>query len=106
MNKADIEALLAPYSDLHLECDGMTKLASHLLTKHNVSHYIGEGTIQYQSHKVYHYWIEVVQVNVDFESTNLFVDYRARMWMGNCPDVPHGVFDPAEYPLVTNFLFL
>jgi hypothetical protein len=28
------------------------------------------------------------------------VDYRARMWLGNREDVPHGVFWPPDWPQV------
>ena len=27
------------------------------------------------------------------------MDYRALMWLGNSPDVPHGIFDSADYPI-------
>ena len=28
-----------------------------------------------------------------------YIDYRARMWLGEAEHVPHGIFDPKDYPV-------
>ncbi len=35
---------------------------------------------------------------IDIEDVR--IDYRARMWLGETPDIPHGVFNPADYPRI------
>ena len=40
-----------------------------------------------------HFWIALP--NGDY------IDYRARMWLGDNADVPHGIFNPVDYPKVT-----
>ena len=32
---------------------------------------------------------------------DLRIDYRARMWLGEASDIPHGVFHPADYLMIS-----
>lgn len=32
---------------------------------------------------------------------DLRIDYRARMWLGEASDIPHGVFHPAYYLMIS-----
>jgi|GEM_PF-3455443 len=92
----DIEALLAPYAALpHLECDGLTRAASHLLTKAGLPHTAWRGQVTHRPTKrsmAPHYWLDLAD--------GRRIDFRARRWIGERADVPHGVFLPAEYPAV------
>lgn len=89
---SDLAALLAPYAALsELECDGLTRVITTVLTVNGLPHtcYLGRVTVGGR-HVEPHYWIEL--------GTGLRVDYRARMWLGDAPAVPHGVFQPQAYP--------
>ncbi|SUE95904.1 Uncharacterised protein [Ectopseudomonas mendocina] len=96
MSKA-IEKWLAPLDQLsHLECDGMTRVISHLLDENGVDHCICSGLLT-DLEKLYdsavpgaehvavtHWWVELYDGH--------YIDFRARMWMGDL--APHGVFQP------------
>lgn len=74
---------------LQLECDGLTRVLSTLMQRDGIDHrvlvgeleVIGIGTIPY------HWWIELPD--------GTLCDFRARMWLGDHEDVPHGVFLPS-----------
>ena len=38
-----------------------------------------------------HFWIEL-------EDDEYIIDYRARMWMGDKEEIPHGIFKREAYP--------
>jgi len=40
-----------------------------------------------------HFWIDL--------PNGQRIDYRARMWLGDHPEIPHGIFNPADFPSVT-----
>lgn len=85
-----VEKLVAPYVDLPLECDGMTRVVSYLLTADGIPHdvYLGGITVPGKGTFAPHFWI--VLRNEDI------VDFRSRMWFDNDPTIPQGVFTPDE----------
>ena len=87
----DIERLdrwLKLLDDAPVECDGMARIASCVLSREGIEHTIevgglvveGEGTIPL------HYWIKLPD--------GVICDLRARMWLGEGEEVPHGAFIP------------
>ena len=86
----DLEKLFADYVDLPLECDGLTRVLSYLLDKNRIRHQVMRGTVSVGKHEMApHFWIELPDGRI--------VDYRARMWLGNSSNVPHGVFNPEDF---------
>lgn len=82
---ARVRTLLDKYDPCALECDGFTRVAHHVLFKHNVPHHVYVGTVTRGDDVIpLHYWIELPDGTI--------VDYRCRMWLGD--DAPHGVFAP------------
>lgn len=87
--------ILDPLDRCELECDGMTRIISYLLCQSGVSHRVMLGSIRnLETNKTIepHLWVAL--------DNGLYIDYRARMWLGNNEDIPHGIFDFNEYPLV------
>ncbi len=84
------KSTLARVNALQLECDGLTRVISTLLQRDGVDHRVfvgqlevdGVGTIDY------HWWIDLLD--------GTLCDLRARMWLGEFQDVPHGVFAPSD----------
>jgi len=76
----------------YLECDGLTTVISSILSAAGIPHtvYIG-GVIDHFTGQGMspHLWIKVGE--------NTFLDYRLRMWLGHRPEIPHGIFNLAEY---------
>ena len=75
----------------HLECDGLTRVVSHILSSRGVLHRTMVGSLYHASCKRVvepHFWIEI---------DDCILDYRARMWLGSTGTVPHGLFDPEDY---------
>jgi len=89
--KKRLEALLSHLDDAPVECDGFSSLAATLLSRNGIAFQgmCGQIIAAQLGSAIPHVWIEV---------GGLVVDYRARMWMGNGPDVPHGVFRKADHP--------
>ncbi|CAN7640044.1 hypothetical protein LJR129_004947 [Acidovorax sp. LjRoot129] len=75
---------------LPLECDGLTRSLSHLLMREGIEHVIHIGSLEVGGvgHITLHWWIEL--------PTGQICDARARMWLGDDPRVPHGVFEPRD----------
>jgi len=88
-----IKTLLEPYIDLPLECDGLTKVLSHILTKNDIEHIVHEGFLTGPRDGIWHTWIEL--------PNGYYVDYRARMWQGESRIIPHGIFRPQLFTAVT-----
>ncbi len=90
-----LRLILAPYDALeHLECDGLTQVIHRVLSDEQLQHtiYIGQVIDKTNSCTIpIHYWIDVEDVRID---------YRLRMWLGETPDIPHGVFHPTDYPMI------
>lgn len=95
--QAKIQQWLEPLDGIsHLECDGMSRVISHLLDKNDVAHTVNGGLLtdtvrlyddsvpHHEEVAVTHWWIEL--------ETGHYIDFRARMWMGQTAS--HGVFMP------------
>ncbi|MBI6603313.1 hypothetical protein CAZ10_10480 [Pseudomonas aeruginosa] len=95
---AQLQAWLEPLAEAaQVECDGMSRLVSHLLHKNGIQHIVAGGMLvdmqrlqdpevsTEESCGVTHWWLEL--------GFGYIVDFRARMWMG--PEAQHGVFIPA-----------
>ena len=74
---------------LPLECDGLTRVLSTLMQRDGVEHRVcvGELDVENVGTIPYHWWIALPD--------GTHCDFRARMWLGESPGVPHGVFSPA-----------
>lgn len=86
-----LEALLSHLDDKPVECDGMSSLVATLLHRNGIAYQgmCGQIVPKQLGSPIPHVWVEVGE---------LVVDFRARMWMGDLPDVPHGVFLKADHP--------
>ena len=85
---------LEQYDTCRLECDGLTRVLSYLLTKANVEHraMLGKITDQKTQQRFSpHFWLVLPD--------GRHIDYRARMWLGRHEHIPHGIFDPEDYPV-------
>lgn len=87
-----LRLLLNPYGVLrHLECDGLTHVIHRVLSDENIEHTVYTGQVINNSNNdtiPIHYWIDI---------DDLRIDYRARMYLGDMPDIPHGVFYHTDY---------
>jgi len=82
---------LQKYSELPLECDGLTRVLIYVLNQMRVKHSVYVGTILYGGKKMTpHFWIKLQDGRI--------IDYRARMWLGDQKEIPHGVFSLKKYP--------
>lgn len=89
----DLEGELGRFAELPLECDGLTRVISFRLRELEVPHSIMVGAAFTGKRQVKpHWWIEM------FDGRS--VDYRARMWLGDEPLIPHGIFRRDDYPNV------
>lgn len=89
-----IQAWLEPLDSLPLECDGMTRVITALLSENGIDHKVMGGHLtdvaSVRDHasplgslrSCPHWWIELPSGHL--------IDYRARMWMGEVAQ--HGVF--------------
>ncbi|MFP5300070.1 hypothetical protein R2R70_02490 [Cobetia sp. SIMBA_158] len=93
MNPSLLTHLLKPLDGARLECDGMSSVISWGLHEQGVTHRVKSGMIHRGDVSICHVWIELFTGHV--------IDLRARMWLGDRLDVPHGVFRPEDYPHVT-----
>lgn len=84
-----LESWLQALDGLPLECDGLTRVVSALLSDARVSHqmYAGSLVIEGVGAIPLHWW-----VNLPGGKT---LELRARMWLGDDERVPHGVFPPS-----------
>lgn len=90
--QAELQHLLARLDACAVECDGFTRLASRVLHESGYDHQVFLGSIVLGSEGMApHFWIEL---------DGLRVDYRARMWLGEGPEVPHGVVPIGAFPAV------
>ena len=88
-----VHELVSQYDKLPLECDGLTRVISYVLTQHSIKHTCYAGTIIVHGKLMEpHFWIMLDE--------NTIVDYRIRMWFGNETDAPHGVFTLSDNPHV------
>ena len=72
-----------------LECDGVSRCLSTLLDREDVQHEVHLGWVEVEGRCAVtpHFWIQL---------SGFIVDLRLRMWLGNRPEFPHGVFAPDE----------
>lgn len=88
-NHETLQNWLAPLDALSLECDGMSRVVSALLTRDSISHQVCTGRLEIDGVGAisYHWWVEF--------GDGAICDWRARMWLGEGIAVPHGVFERA-----------
>lgn len=86
---SDLETELYHLEDCPVECEGMTQLISLFLEAKGIAHRKMIGCAQPIDDNIAvfpHCWIELEDGRT--------IDFRLRMWMGDKPEVPHGVFFP------------
>lgn len=90
INASQLQAWLAPLEGLPLECDGLSRVISILLHREAVPHSLLMGSLHVKAVGFigWHFWITL--------PSGLICDFRARMWLGDSPDVPHGVLVPTN----------
>lgn len=83
--------------DRGLECDGMTRIVTYCLTKNKIQHRVMCGMLALDNRKIAspHYWVEL--------EDGRLIDFRARMWAGDHPYVPHGAFSRMDFPKIGYF---
>jgi hypothetical protein len=96
MNLNQIKQLLDPFDSTATECDGMTNLCHTILLQNNIDHQPMKGLLIYQEAVVSHVWIDL-SCDHSVALCNR-IDYRARMWLGNSEEIPHGIFNPSLFP--------
>lgn len=92
---ATLAERLASVDALALECDGLTRVISTLMQRDGIAHQVcvGSLTISDVGMIPLHWWIVL--------SDGRICDYRARMWLGQSVEVPHGLFVPCQKQLYT-----
>lgn len=91
-----MQELFANYATCALECDGLPCVITTMLQEHNIPHTCMVETLTFtgtNKGSPIHFWINLPD--------GQRIDYRARMWLGERPDVPHGIFNPADFPGAT-----
>lgn len=88
----DALKVLDKLDECYLECDGLTTVISSLLSTAEVYHKVFVGRASHSGGRriAPHLWVELEDGTV--------IDYRLRMWLGNLSVIPHGIFNPDEYP--------
>lgn len=80
----ELRELLSDLDAAPVECDGMARLITTRLQERGIDHQVMSGSVTLNGDVIpLHYWVMVGE---------LTVDYRARMWLGDSPFVPHGIF--------------
>ncbi|WP_240416690.1 hypothetical protein [Paenibacillus periandrae] len=95
MDQERLASVLKTLDSCQLECDGMTRIISCILQSAEISHIVRVGTLtNVRTSKTIepHLWIELQDGTV--------IDFRAKMWLGNEVDIPHGVFTPEKWTQV------
>lgn len=82
------------HATLPLECDGMTRVVTFLLTQAKVPHAVKTGYVKKGTDDGIdpHFWVELPDGKI--------IDYRLQMWLGDAPQIPHGIFNPKDFPAV------
>lgn len=93
IDPARLQRWLDPLNEAPVECDGMTRAISALLSINGIEHQTFGGILADDSAVgseanvgVTHFWIKLADGST--------IDYRARMWLG--PEAPHGVFQERD----------
>lgn len=87
-----LKELISRYDSSKLECDGLTRVLHTVLSHEGVEHSCVVGSLtdtKRNKHVSLHFWIKLPDEQI--------IDYRARMWLGDTPDIPHGVFSPKDF---------
>lgn len=90
-----LELALLPLEDAPVECDGMSYLISAALASADITHSLYAGCLidGLKGDTVLpHVWI-----GIECRDGTAIIDFRARMWLGDVDDVPHGVFNAQEH---------
>lgn len=72
-----------------LECDGVTRCISTVLSEAGIVHEVHIGSVEVVGVGVIHqhFWIIAAE---------MVIDLRVRMWLGTDERVPHGIFKPGD----------
>lgn len=89
----ELNKLIMLYDKLSLECDGMTRVLSYVLSEMEIGHVVCTGILTGQRGSIPHFWIEL--------ENGHYIDLRAQMWQGKEDNIPHGIFNPKDYSGVT-----
>jgi hypothetical protein len=94
----DLNHWLKQFEALRLECDGMTRVISTLLQREDIEHEICIGRLDVAGVGAIpmHYWICFPDGQI--------CDLRARMWLRDSPEAPHGLFMPSAHQTYTESL--
>lgn len=88
--KSQLEALVADLHDAPVECDGMARLVTTRLVEAGVAHEVLQGELVTPAGSIpFHFWVLAGE---------WVIDLRARMWLGERTDVPHGVIEEDGHP--------
>lgn len=91
----ELEFTLLQLEDARIDSDCMTYIVSRILEEHATFHQCRIGYAEDRLSGVItspHCWIELEQ--------GWCIDLRLRQWLGDEDDLPHGVFQPSDYPRV------
>lgn len=89
----ELQIMLEGLDDAPVECDGMTHLITHVLSSAGIPHTPKVGYVRNicsEQTVSPHCWIELPD--------GWCIDFRLRIWLGDEPDIPHGVFHRLDYP--------
>lgn len=89
ITKSRLEGILSEVSTVRgLECDGFTRVAFTLLERNGITCKAFVGRLDVADGVIpLHFWLEVDE---------FIIDYKAQMWLGGHPDVPHGIMHRSE----------
>ena len=91
ITEGKVETLTKEFDYLKLECDGLIRVLTYVLSKNKIKHKVFMGSVSGDTDDIpLHFWIELPNGKV--------VDYRLRMWLGNDKKIPNGVFNPTKFP--------
>ena len=91
----ELEFALLSLEDARVDSDCMTFVISKILDDRGVFHQCRVGYAEDRLSRMTtapHCWIELEQ--------GWCIDLRLRQWLGDEDDLPHGVFQPSNYPRV------
>lgn len=88
----ELEQIISLYDKFQLECDGMTRVLSYVLSELEVAHVVHTGILTGPKGSIPHFWIELDNGN--------YVDLRCQMWQGVDDTIPHRIFNANDYPAV------
>lgn len=95
MNKELIDLIEFYAGYQRLECDGLTRVLHTILCEQGIEHTIYVGQVYYplkEQEAPIQFWLDL--------SAEIRVDYRLQRWFGSGDDIPHGIFDPSDFPNV------